>query len=114
MKKWIKYILLVIFIILVLFIIDIVCIFTINKPLLAIKENDFTYKGIFYNTYNCEEYSVPQIKFKWKKYNCSSIKINLGKVKDIVDKTKEIKDFACDDMLEEFYKDNDIHIIGVV
>ncbi len=107
MKKWIKYILLVIFIILVLFIIDLVCIFTISRPLLAIKENDFTYKGIFYNTYNCEEYSLPQIKFKWEKYNCSSIKINLGKAKNIVDKTKEIKDFACDDMLEEFYKDND-------
>lgn len=106
MKKWIKYILLVISIIFILFIIDLICIFTINRPLLAIKENDFTYKGIFYNTYNCEEYSVPQIKFKWEKFNCANVKINLNVV-GIIDKTKNIKDFVCAEMLEEFYKDND-------
>lgn len=106
MKKLIKYILLVISIIFILFIIDLVCIFTINRPLLAIKENDFTYKGVFYNTYNCEEYSVPQIKFKWEKFNCANVKINLNVV-GIIDKTKNIKDFVCAEMLEEFYKDND-------
>lgn len=107
MKKWIKYILLVISII---FIIDLVCIFTIHRPLLAQAEDYGSYaiyKGIFYNTYNCEEYSVPQIKFKWEKFNCANVKINLGYVVSIIDKTKDIKDFACAEMLEEFYKDND-------
>lgn len=110
MKKCIKCIMLVILIILVLLVIDLICIFTIHRPLLTQAEDYGSYaiyKGIFYNTYNCEEYSVPQIKFKWEKFNCASIKINLGKVVSIIDKTKDIKDFACDEMLEEFYQDND-------
>lgn len=107
MKKYIECIMLVILIILVLLVIDLICVFTIHRPFLATKENEFTYKGILYNTYICEEYNVPQIKFKWEKFNCANIKINLGKVVSIIDKTKDIKDFACDEMLEEFYQDND-------
>lgn len=74
MKKNIKIILTIISIIILCFILDIVCIFTINKPIFAIKKDNI-YKGIFYNTYNCSEYTVPQIKSKKTKFTCSDIKI---------------------------------------
>lgn len=55
--------------IILVIVIDLICVFTINRPLFAIKENN-TYKGIFYDVYECAEYSVPQIKIKGTKFNC--------------------------------------------
>lgn len=102
MKKWQKIILGIIGIIVLLFIIDLVCIFAIDRPIFAIKKDNGTaYKGIFYDTYNCEEYSVPQIKAKGTKFTCKE-KL---KVKEIVDTTKEIKNFSCDQALEKFHED---------
>lgn len=80
MKKWIKITLGFICGIILLLIIDFVCIFTINKPLLAIKEDNgdsinLVYKGLLYDTYICHEYSVPQIKIKGTKFNCAYINI---------------------------------------
>ncbi len=50
-----------------------VCIFTIHRPLLAIKkENGTIYKGVFYDTYICDEYSIPQIKAKGIKFTCQT------------------------------------------
>ncbi len=105
MKRWIKITLGVFGIIILLFIIDIVCIFTINRPLFAKKIDNSIYRGIFYDTYNCEEYSVPQIKAKKAKFTCSTVKINIGKVISITDTSKNIKDFACAEALESFYED---------
>ncbi len=108
MKKWIKITLGVIGSIVLLVVIDIVCIFTINRPLFAIgNDGGNVYRGIFYDTYNCAEYSTPQIKRKGLKLACSSVKINIGKVLNIKDTSKDIKDFACDEALESFYEDND-------
>lgn len=102
MKKWLRIFLIVISILVLLFIIDLVCIFTIDRPIFAIKKDNGTaYKGIFYDTYNCEEYSVPQIKVKGTKFTCKE-KL---KVKEIADTTKEIKNFSCDQALEKFYED---------
>lgn len=71
MKKWLKIIIGVIGVIALLFTIDLVCIFTIHRPLLAIKkDNETMYKGIFYDTYICQEFSIPQIKAKGVKYTC--------------------------------------------
>lgn len=71
MKKWMKITLGVIGGIVLLLIIDLGCIFTINRPLFAIKkDNGSVYKGILYDTYNCAEYSVPQIKAKGTKFIC--------------------------------------------
>lgn len=69
MKKSIKISLIVIGIIVLCFIIDLICIFTINRPLFAIKEDNgdsvnLIYRGLFYDTYNCHEFSAPQIKVK--------------------------------------------------
>ena len=110
MKKFIKIFLIIIGIIILSVIIDLICIFTINKPLFAIKDDCdciySVYKGIFYNTYNCHEYSIPQIKTKGTKFSCAISRTDIGDVVDIMDTTKDIKDFACAEALEEFYSDD--------
>ena len=107
MKKFIKIFLIIIGIIILSIIIDLVCIFTINRPIFAIKtRTPYTYIGIFYDTYNCPEYSVPQIKAKGTKFSCSISRVDIGSVVEIVDTTKDIKDFVCAEALEEFYSDD--------
>lgn len=83
---------------------DLICIFILNRPIFGIKSNN-VYKGLLYDTYICSEYTVPQIKSKWSKFNCTNI--NILKVKDIKDTTKDINDFACAEDLEQFYEDDD-------
>ena len=78
MNKYLKVIVCIIVVVIVSVIIDFICIFTIIRPLFAIKYiiSDTTgnvYKGLFYDTYNCMEYSMPQVKFKGTKFNCSYI-----------------------------------------
>lgn len=80
MKKWVKITIGVIGEIILLLVIDLVCIFTINRPLLAIQKNDKgslnkVYNGILYNTHYCYEYEKPQIKSKLTKYTCPSDRI---------------------------------------
>ena len=107
MKKFIKIFLIIIGIIILSIIIDLVCIFTINRPIFAIKAGTpYTFTGIFYDTYNCPEYSVPQIKAKGTKFSCSISHSDIGDVVEIVDTTKDIKDFMCAEALEEFYSDD--------
>lgn len=111
MKKWVKIILCVIGIIVLIIGTDLVCIFTINRPLFAIQtDNDdsinIVYRGLFYDTYDCAEYSVPQIKSKGLKFSCAIDRTDIGEVKEIVDITKNIKDFSCAEALEEFYEDD--------
>lgn len=108
MKKLIKVVIGILVVLILTIIIDLICIFTINRPIFVVSEDygDYAiYRGMFFDTYNCQEYSIPQIKGKGTKFNCSSVKTDLGKVVDIVDKTKAIKDFACAEALEEFYED---------
>ena len=107
MKKFIKIFLIIIGIIILSIVIDLVCIFTINRPIFAIQaKTPYTYIGIFYDTYNCPEYSVPQIKAKGTKFSCANVRIDIGGVVEIVDTTKDIKDFVCAEALEEFYSDD--------
>jgi len=82
MKKWIKIILGVICVVVLLIIIDLICIFTISRPLFAIKTknngsvNDI-YKGILYDTYFCNNYSITHITYKGSNFSCNdTIKIN--------------------------------------
>lgn len=84
MRKWIKIIIGVIVLIVLLLIIDMVFIFTFNKPLFAIKEDNgdsvnLVYKGLLYDTYICHEYSVPQIKIKRAKFTCTYLDIKDNK-----------------------------------
>ena len=107
MKKFIKIFLIIIGIIILSIIIDLVCIFTINRPIFAIKaRTPYTYIGIFYDTYNCPEYSMVQIKSKSTKFSCAISRSDIGDVVEIVDTTKDIKDFVCAEALEEFYSDD--------
>ena len=78
MKKWIKTIIGIIGGVILLFIIDLLCIFVINRPLLAVKEDNgdsvnIVYRGLVYDVYNCHEYPMPQIKIKGNKFNCSEL-----------------------------------------
>lgn len=110
MKKSKKIILKVIGIFIMLLILDLVCIFLINRPLLAIKQDNgdsvnLIYKGLFYDTYNCHEYSIPQIKLKGTKFACAIERVDIGKVVKIKDKTKNKINFSCAEILESFYQD---------
>lgn len=111
MNKYIKTTLIVASTIILLIALDLICIFTLNRPIFAIKEDNgdsvnIIYKGILYNTYNCQEYAIPQIKGKRKKFNCVIEQKDIGSVVEIIDKTKKIKDFACAEALEQFYEDD--------
>lgn len=64
-----KTLLIIISVIVLLVVIDLVCIFTINRPIIAIKK-DNVYYGIFYDSYDCMEYSVLQIQPKNSKFSC--------------------------------------------
>jgi len=76
MKNKVKIVLSIICVIVFFFVVDLICIFTINKPLFAVKDkNGYVYRGLFYDTYNCREYSVPQIKLKGLKLYCTPINI---------------------------------------
>ncbi len=107
MKKWVKIVLGIIGVVILFLAVDLICIFTINRPLFAIeKESGTAYKGLLYDTYNCQEYSTPQIKAKGTKFTCATGKKDLGKVIELVDKTQERDGFACAEALESFYEDD--------
>jgi len=103
MKNYLKILLIVLIIFIVLILIDIISIYNNFKPIFAIKEDNYVYKGLFYDTYVCPENTVPVIKTKGNKYSCS-LQIEFY---EIVDKTKKMKDFACAQALELFYEDNE-------
>lgn len=107
MKKYLKAIFLIISFIILSVIIDIFFILKINRPIFAIRVDEgdsinIVYKGLFYDTYNCAEYSMALIKSKGTKFNCS---ISIGEVIEIVDTTKQMKNFLCSEALESFYED---------
>ena len=111
MKKWLKITLGVIGGFGLLLVIDLVCIFTIHRPLFAIKEDNgdsvnIVYRGLLYDTLYCHEYSTPQVKPKGTKISCAVERFDVGDVVSIKDTTKEINDFACAEALESFYEDD--------
>lgn len=100
MKKGLKIILIVAGVFVLCLTLDIVSIYTRNKPIFAIS-NDYdnvnkVYRGLFYDTYNCFEYSTPQIKAKWTKCSCS---VNANNY------YKELNDIN-DRIIEYFQSDN--------
>lgn len=111
MKKTSKIIIKIICVIVLIFAIDLIFIFTFKRPLLAIKIDNgdsanLIYRGLLYDTYNCIDYSTPRIKSKKTKFTCSLDRVDIGSVKQIIDKTKEIKDNSCKEEKELFYEDN--------
>ena len=69
MNKYLKIFLIVIISFFLLVVVDLTCIFTINRPIIAIKK-DNVYYGIFYDSYDCMEYPILQIKPKGTKFYC--------------------------------------------
>ncbi len=105
MKKIIKPMIIILGIILILIILDLSSIFLRSKPIFAVMQRTpGAYSGILYDTYNCPEYTVPQIKMKGTKFGCS-LDIKQEKIINIKDKTLEMKEFACASALEQFYQD---------
>lgn len=87
MKKSLKIILCVLGLVVFLTIIDLISIFSLKG------ENENVYKGVFYDVYNCPEFSVPQIKTKGTKYSCSVKESLIGNTIEINDELIDIKDF---------------------
>jgi len=107
MKKILKILISILVVIVMCLVLDLIFIFTTNRPLFAIQvRQPYTYIGIFYNVYNCPEYPMAQIKSKNTKFYCAVSRDEIGKVIDIVDTTKDIKDFVCAEALESFYEDD--------
>lgn len=110
MKKIVSLALWVLIIILLCVVIDVGSIFVFFKPIWGIMQycdckQHVVYRGVFYDTYCFPEYTVPQIKPKWYECEKSSQIVGNGKVIQIVDKTKNIKDFTCAEALEGFWND---------
>lgn len=78
-----------------------------NNPILKIRKNynggDIFYKdlGFLVDTYKCANNKKTTI-IKGFSYSCST-----SSDFQIVDKTLEIKDFSCAEVLEEIYKDSE-------
>lgn len=103
MKKWLKITICVVVVILVCVLLDLVCIYTKFKPVFAVKRlcngcTDTVYYGVFYDTYVCSAYTVPQVKAKWTKYSC--VDVPQDKTFEIIDTTE-----VCAEALEGIYSD---------
>ena len=71
MNKYLKIILIIVSIFIMYFMLDFIYIYTINKPVISIKNSSNMYEGIFYNVYYCNEDS-PTIKLKNNKFSCET------------------------------------------
>lgn len=108
-NKYKKYILIAVFSIIFLIIIDIsqALIFQ-NSPVLKIREyfNGGTLyykdKGLITYTYNCIGEKRKTV-LKWEKYSCPLKETTF----EIIDESKNIKDFTCAEALEEIYRDDE-------
>ena len=106
-NKYKKHILIVFFSILLLIIIDIsqALIFQ-NSPVLKIREHFdggtlyYKDKGLITYTYNCIGEKRKTV-LKWEKYSCPLKETTF----EIIDESKNIKDFTCAEALEEIYRD---------
>ena len=108
-NKYKKHILIVSLSILLLIIIDIsqALIFQ-NSPVLKIREQFdggtlyYKDKGLITYTYNCIGEKRKTV-LKWEKYSCPLKKTTF----EIIDESKNIKDFTCAEALEEIYRDDE-------
>lgn len=112
MKKVGKIILIIVAIFTLHTVIDLIAIYNFDRPVFAIKGDNYKYHGLFYDTYFCQEFSSPFIKAKWEKYNCivSDTKIEedtVKKVAKIEDLMLTRTDLVCAEALENFYSDSE-------
>ncbi len=80
-----------------------------NSPIIKIKINltdsniKYIDKGLVVNHYYCNN-NTEKTVFKGTNYNCLS-NVENKKIKTIIDKTLNTQDFACLDVIEDFYQD---------
>ena len=100
MKKILNSLIVIIAILLILIGLDIYSIYNYNKPIFVLKEEtngiNKVYRGIFYDAYNCAEYSMIQIKLKGNKYSCP-----IKDIKDLDEEEKKVKLTLVGDLLFE-------------
>lgn len=109
LNKYKKYILIAVFSLIFLIIIDIsqALIFQ-NSPVLKIREHFdggtlyYKDKGLITYTYNCIGEKRKTV-LKWEKYSCPLKETTF----EIIDESKNIKDFTCAEALEEIYRDDE-------
>lgn len=109
LNKYKKYILIAVFSLIFLIIIDIsqALIFQ-NSPVLKIREHFdggtlyYKDKGLITYTYNCIGEKRKTV-LKWEKYSCPLKETTF----EIIDESKNIKDFICAEALEEIYRDDE-------
>lgn len=109
LNKYKKYILIAVFSLIFLNIIDIsqALIFQ-NSPVLKIREHFdggtlyYKDKGLITYTYNCIGEKRKTV-LKWEKYSCPLKETTF----EIIDESKNIKDFTCAEALEEIYRDDE-------
>ena len=84
-----------------------------NSPIISWKEKlgekSYVDKGILMDTYYCvKDNDIVTVSWylKGTKYSCPKVEKDNLEVKEIIDTTKDIKDFVCAEALEEFYRDN--------
>ena len=108
-NKYKKYILIAVFSVIFLIIIDIsqALIFQ-NSSVLKIREHFdggtlyYKDKGLITYTYNCIGEKRKTV-LKWEKYSCPLKETTF----EIIDESKNIKDFTCAEALEEIYRDDE-------
>lgn len=109
LNKYKKYILIAVFSIIFIIIIDISqAIIFQNSPVLKIREHFdggtlyYKDKGLITYTYNCIGEKRKTV-LKWEKYSCPLKETTF----EIIDESKNIKDFTCAEALEEIYRDDE-------
>ena len=109
LNKYKKYILIAVFSIIFIIIIDISqAIIFQNSPVLKIREHFdggtlyYKDKGLITYTYNCIGEKRKTV-LKWEKYSCPLKETTF----EIIDESKNIKDFICAEALEEIYRDDE-------
>lgn len=113
MKKIGNIILIIVAVIVLHTIIDLIAIYSFNRPVFAVKGDNYKYHGLFYDTYFCREYSAPFIKAKWNKYECIIPNENIitedktKKISKIEDLMMTRNDLMCAQALETFYSDSE-------
>lgn len=102
MKKIIKRFLIVVSIIVGIILLDsIQALVFDNNPIIGIKTRNMKKVGILVDTHHCGNGKHDTV-IKGFSYSCNYEGGNYI----LIDETKEIKDFACDEALEEFYEDD--------
>ena len=102
MKRFIKRVLIVIGVIVGIILLDsIQALVFDNNPIIGIQTRNMKKVGILVDTHHCGNGKHDTV-IKGFSYSCNYEGGNYT----LVDETKEINDFACDDALEPFYEDD--------